>query len=210
MASAALHVAPVHRRALGNVELLGQFFLRHISWHISCHSCSPFLARRSASGRAVHCCLVIVVSYASLLSSAPVRHALTEATALIGLLAERFPNCFTLHEAKRSPLKINIAADILAALAGAISRRKLGYALSYYTHSNGYLAHMRAGAARIDLDGNTAGEVSPEHAGHAAERLTARTRNPAPRDLAKAKPPASKRITLADLREAAKRRDARP
>jgi sRNA-binding protein len=133
-----------------------------------------------------------------------------EATALIGLLAERFPNCFTLHEAKRSPLKINIAADILAALAGAISRRKLGYALSYYTHSNGYLAHMRAGAAHIDLDGNTAGEVSPEHAGHAAERLTARTRNPAPRDLAKAKPPASKRITLADLREAAKRRDARP
>jgi sRNA-binding protein len=97
----------------------------------------------------------------------------TEANAIISLLAERFPDCFTLHAAKRRPLKINIGADILAALNGAIPRQELGRALSFYTGNAIYLSRMHPGTARIDLAGNKAGEVTAEHAAQAKERLTA-------------------------------------
>lgn len=84
--------------------------------------------------------------------------------AVIELLAERFPQCFAVYELRRRPLKVGIRDDIVAAINGAIEPRWLNRALSFYTHNVGYLHSLRAGAVRIDLDGNAAGEVTEEQA----------------------------------------------
>jgi sRNA-binding protein len=118
-----------------------------------------------------------------------------EVTAAIALLSECFPKSFSLHEAKRRPLKVGINADIRAQLDGVLTLQELGRALRCYCGNRVYLARMRAGAARIDLDGNKAGEVSPEDAAGAASRLAHRAKKfPVP----KAAAPAPKRLTLAD------------
>ena len=52
-----------------------------------------------------------------------------------------------------------------------LDRRKLGAVLSAYTQRIMYRKAMVAGAARVDLDGNPAGEVSAADAEHAAARL---------------------------------------
>ena len=60
------------------------------------------------------------------------------------------------------PLKIGIAADILAALPD-LSRGVLGTALAAYTKSIMYLQAID----RIDLNGNPAGQVTTAETGHA-------------------------------------------
>jgi ProP effector len=79
------------------------------------------------------------------------------------LLAERFPRCFAIYEARRRPLKIGIHADITAPLGGAITWRELHNLLS-----------LRAGAERIDLDGNVAGVAIADEADHARAVLMRR------------------------------------
>ncbi len=100
--------------------------------------------------------------------------------AVLALLAERWPACFAIYEARRSPLKVGIHRDILAALDGTVTAKKLSAALRCYTGNAVYRSRLRAGAVRIDLDGRPAGEVTADEIGEA---------KPAPRP-ASAKEPA--------------------
>jgi ProP effector len=132
----------------------------------------------------------------------------------IGLLAERFPKCFTLDETRRPPLKIGIREDIVA--YDVISSRKLGLALRTYCRNPVYLQSIKVGAKRIDLDGNVTSIVTADEEQIARERLRAHGAA-AKRALRAAEKAAEKRqresaaaarITLADLRRAAQQRKA--
>jgi ProP effector len=113
------------------------------------------------------------------------------ARQLVAALAERWPKCFAVKSCRRVPLKIGIAADIAAAgFAG-----DLALALRWYTGSTEYRQALKAGAARIDLDGNAAGVVSNLEARVAAAVLAKRSL-----------PRPAKRLSLADLRAAAQAR----
>jgi sRNA-binding protein len=87
-----------------------------------------------------------------------------QAMAVIELLAETFPRCFVVHEARRRPLKIGIHQDILAALDGAVTARELSLALSIYCGNKVYKRRLRPGAVRIGLDGEPAGIVTADQA----------------------------------------------
>ena len=50
-------------------------------------------------------------------------------TAAIALLAETFPECFSVYEGRPRPLKIGIHLDILAAVNGALTPLELSKAL---------------------------------------------------------------------------------
>jgi ProP effector len=149
--------------------------------------------------------------------------------AVITVLAAKFPKCFAVSDTRRRPLKVGIDADLLAALGGSIRRTELIRALAMYCSSDGYLERMLTGAWRVDLEGKSAGAVSPEDEKHAkAKQAGIRTRREAvmaaaiaqtatsriqgPALAAKAEPgPGPKRLSLADLREAARRRrEGRP
>ena len=95
-----------------------------------------------------------------------------ETLALITLLAERFPACFAIFERRRRPLKVGINQDIIAAVG--LAPDELGRALRRYTQADGYLAKLRAGAARIALDGQAAGAVTEDEAKAAAALLAKR------------------------------------
>ena len=135
---------------------------------------------------------------------------------VIELLAERWPHTFAIYQCRRRPLKIGIDNDIAAA-AGAIATDELKAALRFYCGNIGYLLACREGAERIDLNGDVAGTVTAAEAAHAAGIIARRQNKSAPkRDaVAAAKPivpPAVPppttplRLSLSDLREAARRR----
>ena len=86
-------------------------------------------------------------------------------------LAEAFPQTFVLERSRPNrPLKIGIAAD-LQAHCPALEWRVLKVALAAYTGRIMYLQSLVAGAARIDLDGNPAGEVSAGDTEYATVKL---------------------------------------
>jgi len=88
--------------------------------------------------------------------------------AALTRLAEWFPQTFVLEKhLPHRPLKVGIAADILARCP-VLTRRELGPVLGVYAKRVMYLQSLVAGAIRIDLDGNPAGEVSAADAEHAA------------------------------------------
>jgi sRNA-binding protein len=116
--------------------------------------------------------------------------------AALNLLCTRFPKVFQRYEARRRPLKIGIHLDLLAALDGAVDPDELSRALAAYTANKVYRSRLLRGAWRYDLDGAPAGEVSAAHA----------HRRPVPKPKAPSPPP--RRSSLADLREAARRRKA--
>jgi ProP effector len=121
-------------------------------------------------------------------------------------LAQRWPRCFAVAECRRLPLKIGIAADIVAA-GFAIADVEL--ALRFYTGSSGYKKALTAGAPRIDLDGNAVGSVSAKAAAHAESVLAKRQRRKreqAAERAAAARKTMPKRLSLADLRAAAQAR----
>ena len=135
------------------------------------------------------------------------------AYAALALLAERFPHTFVIHEARRRPLKVGIFSEVAAAVNGAIKPHELRAAFHSYTDNRGYLRNLRAGAARIDLDGNEAGVVSAAEAACAAERLATKLLRAANRKTKPATPPTPgpskpQRLTLADLRQAVQQRRA--
>jgi ProP effector len=74
---------------------------------------------------------------------------------------------------RRSPLKVGIFNDLLVATGGAITVPELRAALRRYCSSAGYLAAMKHGAGRLDLDGNIVSTVTAEEAAHAAVALAA-------------------------------------
>ena len=133
--------------------------------------------------------------------------------AALTRLAEWFPQTFVLEKhLPHRPLKVGIAADILARCP-VLTRRELGPVLGVYAKRVMYLQSLVAGAIRIDLDGNPAGEVSAADAEHAAATLAeilGRARSGKPRgakpcgadretgsdDCSGGPPPAAKVLTL--------------
>ncbi len=97
---------------------------------------------------------------------------LTNSKEVIAYIAERFPLCFTL-EGEAKPLKIGIFEDLATSLSGdpKVSKTQLRAALRQYTSSWRYLYGVKAGAVRVDLDGNACGEIEAEHVEHAQKAL---------------------------------------
>jgi len=123
----------------------------------------------------------------------------TTVAAVIALLAEMFPKCFSVYQGRRRPLKLKIHLDIQAGLGGAITPTELHKALGVYCANDAYLRSSQEGAQRIDLDGNPAGIVTAEEAQDARARLAGRK---APKPTT-SEPPTPKRLSLADLKAAA-------
>ena len=95
----------------------------------------------------------------------------TDIDAALARLAEAFPQTFVLEKYRPHwPLKVGIAADI-PARCPAVERRVLSAALSAYARRVMYLRGLVAGAARVDLDGNPAGDVTARDAEYAAAKL---------------------------------------
>ncbi|EKO3561302.1 RNA chaperone ProQ [Vibrio fluvialis] len=122
---------------------------------------------------------------------------------VIAYIAECFPNCFTL-EGEAKPLKIGIFQDLAERLSedSKVSKTQLRAALRQYTSSWRYLHGVKAGAVRVDLDGNACGVLEEQHVEHAkaalAEskaRVDARRKEQGKkvREDAKAKPKATKK-----------------
>jgi ProP effector len=141
----------------------------------------------------------------------------------IELLCREFPACFVQFERRRRPLKIGIVDDILARLGDQVDRQQLGPALRYYVSNLHYRMALQPGVPRIDLDGHASGTVSESDAAGAAAdvatRKTARAQKKQPAMQKPAEPeltaPAPspepgpglrKPASLADLREAARKR----
>lgn len=97
---------------------------------------------------------------------------LANSKQVIAYIAERFPQCFTL-EGEARPLKIGIFQDLAERLADdpKVSKTQLRAALRQYTSSWRYLYGAKAGAVRVDLDGNDCGELEQEHIDHAQTAL---------------------------------------
>ncbi|ADN76076.1 Fertility inhibition FinO [Ferrimonas balearica DSM 9799] len=97
---------------------------------------------------------------------------LTDVKAVIAYLAEKFPACFSL-EGDAKPLKIGLFQELAERLEGdeRVSKTQLRQALRRYTNSWRYLRCQKAGAQRVDLDGNEVGELEAEHVEHAQQAL---------------------------------------
>ncbi|MCX8730446.1 RNA chaperone ProQ [Gilliamella sp. B2969] len=97
---------------------------------------------------------------------------LTNSKEIIAYLVEQFPNCFTL-EGEAKPLKIGIFQDILSRLSESevLSKTKLRVALRAYTMSWRYLYSIKAGANRVDLDGNPDDLINEEQEQYAQQQL---------------------------------------
>lgn len=97
---------------------------------------------------------------------------LNSSKEVIAFLAERFPHCFS-AEGEARPLKIGIFQDLVARVEGEmnLSKTQLRSALRLYTSSWRYLYGIKAGATRVDLDGNACGELDEQHVQHARQQL---------------------------------------
>ena len=97
---------------------------------------------------------------------------LTNSKEVIAYIAERFPKCFTV-EGEAKPLKIGIFQDLAERLSDdpKVSKTQLRTALRQYTSSWRYLHGVKAGANRVDLDGNDCGVLEQEHVDHAQKAL---------------------------------------
>jgi ProP effector len=87
------------------------------------------------------------------------------------MLCERFPAAFFLYERKRKPLKIGIHHDVAAMLGDEIDAKRMRRAMRHYFVNAVFLAAMKEGAIRIDLDGKPAGVVTADEAMHAGTAL---------------------------------------
>src|SRR5215471_480771 len=156
--------------------------------------------------------------------------------AVIKLLCDRFPQTFSHHGQRRRPLKVGIYADLMAVLGDSVRPGELKAALRAYTSTGSYLRALSAGAPRVCLDGSLAGAVTSEDEAVATARLAelanrrlVANNKPAPQHTVQAKtlpaappgtssisvsseipkpsaPPGAKKLSLADLREAGRRR----
>ena len=81
---------------------------------------------------------------------------------VITKLCEKYPNTF--HGTKRKPLKVGIHKDILEALKddAQVSATALRKALFWYIRGYAYQRGIVMHDHRFDLDGNPAGEITPE------------------------------------------------
>ncbi|WP_130835215.1 RNA chaperone ProQ [[Erwinia] mediterraneensis] len=114
---------------------------------------------------------------------------LNSSKEVITFLAERFPHCFS-AEGEARPLKIGIFQDLVERVQGEmnLSKTQLRSALRLYTSSWRYLYGIKAGATRVDLDGNACGVLDEQHVEHARKQLEeAKARVQAQREQQKAK-----------------------
>ncbi len=93
-------------------------------------------------------------------------------------LKTSFPKAFINSPAKIVPLKIGLGQDIIDFIKAKenpeVSLTLVRKALSMYTNNFRYLiATTKSGNPRIDLQGNTVGEVTAEQAQYAQSKLTA-------------------------------------
>ncbi|MCH1931240.1 RNA chaperone ProQ [Shewanella sp. A25] len=97
---------------------------------------------------------------------------LTDTNAILAYLYETFPLCF-IAEGETKPLKIGLFQDLAERLAddSKVSKTQLRVALRRYTSSWRYLKSVKAGAHRVDLDGQPCGELEQEHIDHAQAML---------------------------------------
>jgi len=143
----------------------------------------------------------------------------------IGELLAGFPLAFSTEPRQIKPLAIGIRQQICARCT--LSHRTVGDALRRYTNRVTYQRTIIEGAARIDLDGATSGNVTAKEAAHAAWRVMKNSaiaaskakdkiepnapakanivQSPTIADAPKAGP---RRLGLADLRQAAAARRA--
>ncbi|MBA2816838.1 RNA chaperone ProQ [Candidatus Pantoea persica] len=113
---------------------------------------------------------------------------LNSSKEVIAFLAERFPSCFS-AEGEARPLKIGIFQDLVERVQGemGLSKTQLRSALRLYTSSWRYLYGIKAGATRVDLDGNPCGVLDEQHVQHARQQLEeAKARAQAQREQQKA------------------------
>jgi ProP effector len=89
-----------------------------------------------------------------------------EARTALNKLAKRFPAAFALSN--RKPLKLGIRDDLLAR---GVAPEVASAGLRLYCWNGRYFKAVKAGAPRIDLDGNPAGVVTADEAEHAARKL---------------------------------------
>jgi ProP effector len=135
------------------------------------------------------------------------KQRLAAALELIGVLAERFPACFAVNPSYRRPLKLGIHVDILAQLSDMIAPRDLSNALCIYVSNIRYQRALVAGAERVDLKGMPAGTVTTEHADIAkAQYKRQREKRKVAAPVVEPPTADARRISLADLRTAAKAR----
>ena len=149
-----------------------------------------------------------------------VKRRLERDIAIITELAQRWPQCFSVLEARRRPLKIGIDQDIIVQLdtIPGVTCPQLKRSLGRYVYNHVYLAKLTVGAERVDLDGAGAGLVTEDRAEQAradrARMLAAREARKARVDTRVCPPPLPpapappQRDGLAQLRAAAQRRKA--
>jgi len=131
--------------------------------------------------------------------------------ATIALLAETFPKAFAVYQERRRPLKIGIHLDIQGVLDGAITSPELHRALGFYCSNPAYVAHLREGTPRLDLNGEPTGIVTVDEEALARARLARIKVKKANRAAAvKTQTPPIKRLSLSDLKAAAIRRKLNP
>ncbi|MCL1124927.1 RNA chaperone ProQ [Shewanella surugensis] len=99
---------------------------------------------------------------------------LTDTNAILAYLYETFPLCF-IAEGETKPLKIGLFQDLAERLSddSKVSKTQLRIALRRYTSSWRYLKCIKVGVQRIDLEGQSCGELDKEHIEHAQTTLKA-------------------------------------
>ena len=110
----------------------------------------------------------------------------------IAQLAELYPNCF---RQPGQPLKIGIRNDVIA-WHPELQPGLIASALRTYTRSVGYLKTLKAGAVRIDLEGNPVGTVTAADEADAERKIAKAARRAAAKAIEGRK---GKSATVADL-----------
>ena len=103
----------------------------------------------------------------------------------ISRLQKQFPQAFPKKPAPKLPLKLGIHKDLYAqAEALKLTQAEIKEAVKTWCQGSRYWACMTEGAARLDLNGEPAGEVTAEDAQH-AKQLANRRRSHAIRSRKK-------------------------
>lgn len=98
----------------------------------------------------------------------------------IGQLQKRFPGAFPKNPAPKLPMKIGVHKDLLEQSEQlGLSKKALREAIKTWCRGARYWACVVEGAARVDLNGDEAGRVTPEEAGQARALEARRLRKPA-------------------------------
>ncbi len=85
----------------------------------------------------------------------------SQAKSLLAVLQKKFPKTFMAQPVK--PLKLNIHKELHRALEQQYSHRVINHALKLYTEDPLYFKALVLGTQRIDLAGQSCGEVTEEH-----------------------------------------------